>query len=232
MLILLMIGKIICIVLLIIAILIAVVLLVPMRYRFVGESSDKKADFILRWLFGLVSFRAGYHESFQYGLRIAGIRILPRTKKKKKKKTDASSETEEEPEKEKKKKTIPDRIKQGIHVLRSFHEEGVAAAFFPDLQKFLVRIRPRTIKGTVAFGFTDPATTGQVCGGLALVPFVFATDLDVQPDFETEKTYLDGDVRIRGHIFIIHVILFVFAMFRKKEIRRFLHVIRKKNKKQ
>ena len=82
MLILLMIGKIIGIVLLIIAIVIAVILLVPMRYRLVAASEEKCADFKLKWLLGLVTFTAGYKETFHYKLRIAGIPVLPKKEKK------------------------------------------------------------------------------------------------------------------------------------------------------
>ena len=230
MMILLMIGKIIGIILLVAAIIIAVILLVPMRYRFVAESEDKHADFVLNWLFGLVHFRAGYHEHFDYGLRVAGIRVFPREKKKKeKKKSEAGTEAADEKEKEK--PPLKERIGKVLQVIKSFHEQGVAAALFPELQKFLVRIRPRKIAGDVAFGFEDPATTGRVCGGMALVPYLFSTDLSLTPDFETEESYLDGNVRARGHIFIIHVILFLLVVFKKKEIRRFMHVIRANNKK-
>ncbi|MBQ7447142.1 MAG: DUF2953 domain-containing protein [Eubacterium sp.] len=230
MLILLMIGKIIGIILLVIVIAIAVILLVPMRYRVVATSEEKCADFRLKWLLGLVSFTAGYKESFHYKLRIAGIPILPKKKKKEEEKENIEAD-DEKAEKKKKKASVWDRVKRIAGIVKAFIEEGVLSAVMPILQTFLVRIRPRELSGRVAFGFEDPATTGEVCGGLAAIPFVFATDLKFYPDFDTEESYFDGNVKARGHIFIIHVLLFLLALFRKKEVRRFMHVIQKNKKK-
>lgn len=229
MLILLMIGKIIGIVLLIIAIVIAVILLVPMRYRLVAKSEEKCADFKLKWLLGLVSFTAGYREEFHYKLRVAGIPILP--KKKKKEEQETIEADDEKAEKKKKKASVWERVKQIAGIVKAFIEEGVLSAVMPILQTFLVRIRPRELSGKVAFGFENPATTGELCGGLSAIPFIFATDLQFYPDFDTEESYFDGCVKARGHIFIVHVLLFLLALFRKKEVRRFIHVIQQNKKK-
>lgn len=230
MLILLMIGKIIGIVLLIIAIVIAVILLVPMRYRLVAASEEKCADFKLKWLLGLVTFTAGYKETFHYKLRIAGIPVLPKKEKKQNKENIEASD--EKTEKKKKKASLWDRIKRVFGIVKAFFEEGVLAVVMPTLQTFLVRIRPRELSGKVAFGFEDPATTGEVCGGLSAIPFIFATDLAFYPDFDTEETYFDGNVKARGHIFIVHVLIFLISLFRKKEVRKFIHVVQKNKKKQ
>ncbi|MBE6010096.1 MAG: DUF2953 domain-containing protein [Lachnospiraceae bacterium] len=229
MLILLMIGKIIGIVLLIIAIVIAVILLVPMRYRLVAKSEEKCADFKLKWLLGLVSFTAGYREEFHYKLRVAGIPILP--KKKKKEEQETIEADDEKAEKKKKKASVWERVKRIAGIVKAFIEEGVLSAVMPILQTFLVRIRPRELSGKVAFGFENPATTGELCGGLSAIPFIFATDLQFYPDFDTEESYFDGCVKARGHIFIVHVLLFLLALFRKKEVRRFIHVIQQNKKK-
>ena len=229
MLILLMIGKIIGIVLLIIAIVIAVILLVPMRYRLVTNSEEKCADFKLKWLLGLVSFTAGYREEFHYKLRVAGIPILP--KKKKKEEQETIEADDEKAEKKKKKASVWERVKRIAGIVKAFIEEGVLSAVMPILQTFLVRIRPRELSGKVAFGFENPATTGELCGGLSAIPFIFATDLQFYPDFDTEESYFDGCVKARGHIFIVHVLLFLLALFRKKEVRRFIHVIQQNKKK-
>lgn len=229
MLILLMIGKIIGIVLLVIAIVIAVILLVPMRYRLVAASEEKCADFKLKWLLGLVTFTAGYKEEFHYKLRIAGIPVLPKKEKKKNKENVEASD--EKTEKKKKKDSLWDRIKRVFGIVKAFFEEGVLSAVMPILQTFLVRIRPRELSGRVAFGFEDPATTGEVCGGLSAIPFIFATDLAFYPDFDTEETYFDGNVKARGHIFIVHVLIFVISLFRKKEVCRFISIVQRSRKK-
>lgn len=233
MLILLMIGKIIGIILLIAVVIIAVVLFVPMRYRLTAQSDQKQVDFVLRWLFGLVSFHAGYLETFDYGLRVAGIRVFPRDKGKKKQKKNSKKDDSDEAAGDdgKKKPSLKERVGKVVGVLKSFHEQGVAGALFPLLQTFLYRIRPRKVTGDVAFGFADPSTTGRVLGEISLIPFLFATDLEISPDFETDETYLDGSIRMRGHILIIHVLIFLIGLFRKREFRKFMHVIRKKNKK-
>ena len=125
---------------------------------------------------------------------------------------------------------IPENVKKALHILRAVYESQVFDAVFPRLQIFLLHIRPRQLKGHVEFGFSDPATTGQVLGAIAVIPFLFGTELSIYPDFETEKTYVSGNVHVKGRMFLIHLVIFMIRLLLDKKVRRFLSMARRKKK--
>lgn len=118
------------------------------------------------------------------------------------------------------------RIKEFLHQVS---EHQIIYIILPKLQLFLMRIRPRALRGCIEFGLEDPALTGQILGGIAMIPVLYQTELQIIPDFETEDSYIKGKVYTRGHMFPVHLLLFVLQLVKEKNIRRFIRVIRKKN---
>lgn len=107
-------------------------------------------------------------------------------------------------------------------------EHQIIGILWPKLQLFLMRIRPRVLKGCIEFGLEDPATTGQIVGGIAVIPFFYQTDLKIIPDFEAEDAYLKGKIYIKGHILCIHLVILIISLIKEKNIRKFVSVLRKK----
>lgn len=125
---------------------------------------------------------------------------------------------------------IPDNVKKFLGILRTVHDSRVFGAVLPKLQIFLLHIRPRQLQGQIGFGFADPSLTGKVLGAAAAVPFLFGTDLSVCPDFDTEKTYVSGEVHVRGHMFVLHLLGFFIRLISDKQVRGFLSALRRKKK--
>lgn len=66
-------------------------------------------------------------------------------------------------------------------------------------KRMLRHVRPRRIRGSICFGFDDPARTGEALGILGLFYPVLPRKLTVVPDF-TEQT-LEGWLKVSGRIY-------------------------------
>ncbi len=95
--------------------------------------------------------------------------------------------------------------------------------------KLLRKIAPRRIKGSVCFGFDDPATTGRILMYLAVVYPVMPRKFKVEPDFE--KTVLYGNIDIKGRLALITVGIAFLKLYFNKDCKRMYRLYKKhKNK--
>ncbi len=122
--------------------------------------------------------------------------------------------------------SIKDKVKSGIAVIQFLREQELTPAVWVKLKVFLLHIRPRVLQGHLKFGLSNPADTGQVLGGIAMVPFLYQTELQIEPDFEAEDNYIQGQVYSRGHMCCIHLVILVIRLLRDKKIRSVIHTIR------
>lgn len=139
--------------------------------------------------------------------------------------SDIREKLADESQKAKKALGMIQNVKDFLHKVSEY---GIIGIIFPKLQVFLMRIRPRVLKGCIEFGMEDPAATGQIVGGIAMIPLFYQTNLRIIPDFEAEDAYIKGHVYTRGHILCIHVIVLIIQLIKEKNIRRFISEIRKK----
>lgn len=122
--------------------------------------------------------------------------------------------------------SVKGKIKGGIAVLQFLREQELVPAVWVKLKTFLLHIRPRVLRGHLQFGLSDPANTGQVLGGIAMIPFLYQTELQIEPDFETEENYIKGQVYTRGHMCCIHLVILIVRLLLDKKIRGVIHMIR------
>ncbi len=122
--------------------------------------------------------------------------------------------------------SIKDKVKSGIAVIQFLREQELIPAVWVKLKVFLLHIRPRVLQGHLKFGLSNPADTGQVLGGIAMVPFLYQTELQIEPDFEAEDNYIQGQVYSRGHMCCIHLVILIIRLLRDKKIRSVIHTIR------
>lgn len=122
--------------------------------------------------------------------------------------------------------SIKDKVKSGIAVIRFLREQELIPAVWVKLKVFLLHIRPRVLQGHLKFGLSNPADTGQVLGGIAMVPLFYQTELQIEPDFEAEDNYIQGQVYSRGHMCCIHLVILIIRLLRDKKIRNMIHAIR------
>lgn len=79
-------------------------------------------------------------------------------------------------------------------------------------------LSPRRIKGFVRFGFDDPYRTGQVLAGLSVLYPFYGDNVEIYPDFE--QKILVGDLYIKGHIRMVHLVTLIWRLFFNRYIRR------------
>jgi hypothetical protein len=77
---------------------------------------------------------------------------------------------------------------------------------------------PQKVRGSVTFGFDDPALTGQVLGGLAILFPVYGEALAIQPDF-TETT-LKGWLKIKGRLRRYALLRLAWTIWQDKDLMR------------
>ena len=83
---------------------------------------------------------------------------------------------------------------------------------------YLIRhITPDRLGGTIEIGFDDPAITGQVLGILWVVSVFCGNSLEVKGDFE--RKILQGEIKISGHIRLIHIVRAGLVLLLDRNIR-------------
>ena len=125
--------------------------------------------------------------------------------------------------------SILDKVKTVLAVIRYLREQELISAVWVKLQVFLLHIRPRRLSGHLKFGLSNPADTGQVLGVIAMVPLFYQTELQIEPDFEAEDNYIQGQVYVKGHICCIHLVILIIRLLRDEKIRTLIRRIREKN---
>ncbi len=86
------------------------------------------------------------------------------------------------------------------------------------LGRLLKHILPRRIKGYLAYGADNPATTGQVLGILSVLYARTGQLLEIRPNF-TEKQ-LECDVLIKGRIQVFTLLVIAVKVALNKELRQ------------
>ena len=128
---------------------------------------------------------------------------------------------------------IPSKIMDGLEKLENFftklrekkeaflafynetHNHQWFTAFWHRLKKLLLRILPRADRLYLHFGFEDPATTGQVLGGLSILYPVCGEKMELCPEFNEEV--LEGEVKFHGCIRLVTLVVFAAKSFLNKQ---------------
>ena len=87
-----------------------------------------------------------------------------------------------------------------------------------ELKYLLRHTLPRKAEGTLTFGFEDPATTGQVLGILCVMAVFTGNHLEVNGEFE--RSTLEGELMLRGHIRLCHMVKSGVSLLIDKNIRK------------
>ena len=128
---------------------------------------------------------------------------------------------------------IPSKIMDGLEKLENFfiklrekkeaflafynetHNHQWFTAFWHRLKKLLLRILPRADRLYLHFGFEDPATTGQVLGGLSILYPICGEKMELCPEFNEE--ILEGEVKCHGRIRTVSLVIFAVKSFLNKQ---------------
>ncbi len=96
-------------------------------------------------------------------------------------------------------------------------KEAVKVAFI-RIKKLLLHVIPKRIEGNVEFGFSDPATTGEVLGAVSVLYARTGALLNLKPDFENEV--FNCDVTVNGRVRIFTVALIAVLLYFNKDLRK------------
>ncbi len=94
-----------------------------------------------------------------------------------------------------------------------------------ELKHLLKHILPRKIKGYVAYGADNPATTGQVLGALSIIYAKTGQLLEIRPNFEEKQ--LECDVELKGQVQVFTLLVIAVKVFTNKELRKLIAEFRK-----
>jgi hypothetical protein len=96
-----------------------------------------------------------------------------------------------------------------------------------QLVRLLKHIKPRKVICDIHFGCNDPALTGEVLAGLAVVYGLSGIQLNVRPDFE--QACLEGTLFIKGRVQLVLLAVIALRVFfdkySKKTYERFHKII-------
>lgn len=85
-------------------------------------------------------------------------------------------------------------------------------------------LKPKKIQGEITFGFEDPSLTGRILAWISMIYPWIGEHTDITPDFEHRT--LSGDLRIRGRLYVITLVVTAIRLILSKAVRRSFEDIR------
>lgn len=93
------------------------------------------------------------------------------------------------------------------------------------LKRIVNSIKPKKIKGNIRLGMDDPATTGKILMYLSMLYPVMPKKLVIIPDFENKV--IEGNVNIKGRIFICVLAWAAIRIYFDKDFKRMLRIMKR-----
>ena len=122
-------------------------------------------------------------------------------------------------------KKLCGKIKAGSDFLKNESTKATIRLIFGKLKNMIVHLLPRKIKGTVIFGFEDPALTGEVLGASSLFYPKYRKTLKLIPVFE--QPIIEGKLKIKGRIVIGYLVWQAVKFVLDKNTRRTFKNVKK-----
>lgn len=104
-----------------------------------------------------------------------------------------------------------------IDFLNEEHHRAAFLKLLTELKKLIKKLKPKSIKGTISFGFDDPSITGKVLGGISLIYPYIQKNLTINADFENKT--LVGDLYIKGKVRISMFLALLLNLIMNKNVR-------------
>ena len=145
--------------------------------------------------------------------------------------TDTASSEESGPDftekTEKKFRRILDKIKEvsrktaEIKAAVTDEENRAAVKLIIKNLKYLLRhYRFRSLNGNLSYGSEDPSSVGTVMMYLGMLYPVYGENFTIEPVFD--RSVLTGDMRFKGRIRLIHLLVALIELMLNKKIRQFV----------
>ena len=145
--------------------------------------------------------------------------------------TDTASSEESDPDftekTEKKFRRILDKIKEvsqktaEIKAAVTDEENRAAVKLIIKNLKYLLRhYRFRSLNGNLSYGSEDPSSVGTVMMYLGMLYPLYGENFTIEPVFD--RSVLTGDMRFKGRIRLIHLLVALIELMLNKKIRQFV----------
>ncbi len=128
---------------------------------------------------------------------------------------------------EKKFRRILDKIKEvsrktaEIKAAVTDEENRAAVKLIIKNLKYLLRhYRFRSLNGNLSYGSEDPSSVGTVMMYLGMLYPVYGENFTIEPVFD--RSVLTGDMRFKGRIRLIHLLVALIELMLNKKIRQFV----------
>lgn len=125
------------------------------------------------------------------------------------------------------KKTIEALWKKADTVVAFLKDETNKAAFrtsWTTLVQILKHLGPTKIRGYLAFGMEDPATTGYILAVLGIFYGKYGKSFSIRPNFEEKQ--LESEIKAKGRIRMSRLLYLVWKLWRNKEFKGLLDNIK------
>ncbi|MBR1866655.1 MAG: DUF2953 domain-containing protein [Lachnospiraceae bacterium] len=101
-------------------------------------------------------------------------------------------------------------------VLQSKRFEAAKKDGMRYIRDVLRILKPKLFEGYIRFGLEDPAVTGEIFGGLALLYPLYQTHLTIEPDFT--QSCLEGELKGKGTIFLCRIVVLAIQILLNKNL--------------
>ena len=96
------------------------------------------------------------------------------------------------------------------------------------LKRLLRAVRPRKVRGSLNYGSDDPASTGRILAGAAVLYPWYGKSITIEPDFSGEV--LAFELFLKGRIYLCVVAGILLQLYFNRKVRRFIRIMKKENK--
>ena len=125
-----------------------------------------------------------------------------------------------------KRENLKQKIVKGKQVITDEDNKEAVRLAWHEIRYLLHHYGPRSMKGEVCFSTGNPAWTGKLVAGISLFPIVYQKGFFARPDFVSEEAYIYGEVQIKGHLRMVHLVKTTICLLRSKAVRRAIKQIR------
>ncbi len=122
---------------------------------------------------------------------------------------------------------LPQKFDKIKEVVTDAGNKNALSLTWRELRYLLRHFKFRKIYTDLEFSAGDPALTGQILGGIAVIPAVYRYDVHIYPDFASDTFYVRGTFDIKGRIRLVHLLCSVIRLMKEKDVRRVLSQFRR-----
>ncbi len=121
-----------------------------------------------------------------------------------------------------KKEHLQNKLRVWYDYLTDVNNRNAVKTVFKELKKLLSYIKPNTLYGRLIFGLKNPADTGMALGLLSVFYSRYVEDIQILPDFQTDRLRLETDLTVKGRIRLYRLLIIAVRLYRNKEFRSLL----------